>query len=121
MEHTSDPSKSSSQQLAQPMPSDRLETLLQFVESSPNDAFVRYGLAQEYVNRGQLEKAIEEFNTLLTNNADYQAGYYHAGQTYLKLGRKDEARVSFEKGIELATRSGDLHARGELEAALAEL
>ena len=62
------------------MPSDRLETLLQFVESNPKDAFVRHGLAQEYVNRGQLEKAIEEFNTLMADNADYQAAYYHAGQ-----------------------------------------
>jgi tetratricopeptide (TPR) repeat protein len=95
--------------------------LLQFVESSPTDAFVRYGLAQEYVNRGQLEKAIEEFNTLLANNAEYQAAYYHAGQTYLKLGRKEEARDSFQKGIEVATRSGDMHARSELEAALDEL
>ncbi len=103
------------------MPSDRLETLLQFVESSPKDAFVRYGLAQEYVNRGQLEKAIEEFNTLLANNADYQAAYYHAGQTYLKLGRAEDAREVFQKGVELATRSGDLHSRRELEAALAEL
>ncbi len=103
------------------MPSDRLETLLQFVKSNPQDAFVRYGLAQEYVNRGQLEKAVEEFNTLLANHADYQAAYYHAGQTYLKLGRKQEARESFEKGIELATRSGDAHSRSELEAALEEL
>ena len=103
------------------MPSDRLETLLQFVESNPQDAFVRYGLAQEYVNRGQLEKAIEEFNTLMADNADYQAAYYHAGQTYLKLGRKAEARETFQKGVELATRSGDSHARGELEAALEEL
>ncbi len=103
------------------MPSDRLETLLQFVESSPKDAFVRYGLAQEYVNRGQLEKAIEEFNTLLANNADYQAAYYHAGQTYLKLGRAEDAREVFQKGVDLATRSGDLHSRSELEAALAEL
>ena len=103
------------------MPSDRLETLLQFVESNPQDAFVRYGLAQEYVNRGQLEKAIGEFNTLMADNADYQAAYYHAGQTYLKLGRKQEARETFQKGVELATRSGDSHARGELEAALEEL
>ena len=103
------------------MPSDRLETLLQFVESNPKDAFVRYGLAQEYVNRGQLERAIEEFNTLMADNADYQAAYYHAGQTHLKLGRKEEARETFQKGVELATRSGDSHARGELEAALEEL
>ena len=100
------------------MESRRFETLKKFVEASPNDCFSRYGLAQEYVNQGHLEMAVEEFNRILGIDPDYQAAYYHVGQTYLKLGRTEEARQSFEKGIEVATRLGDLHARSELEAAL---
>ena len=37
------------------------------------------------------------------------------------LGRKDEAVDTYRKGIEVATRRGDQHARRELEAALAEI
>jgi hypothetical protein len=33
----------------------------------------------------------------------------------------DEARAVFERGVEVSIANGDLHARGELEAALAEL
>ena len=43
------------------MTTDRLQTLLKFVEQNPDDAFVRYGLAQEYVSQGQLQSAVEEF------------------------------------------------------------
>jgi hypothetical protein len=44
-----------------------------------------------------------------------------AGGTLLALGRNDEAAETFRKGIEVAGRRGDLHAKKELEAALAEL
>lgn len=99
----------------------RFEALKKFVEASPNDCFVRYGLAQEYVRQRELEKALEQFNKILEINPDYQAAYYHGGQTCQKLGRIDEARKTYEKGIEVATRSGDLHAKSELEAALEDL
>ena len=103
------------------MENQRLETLKQFIEANPNDCFARYGVAQEYVKRGENEKALEEFNRIVEINPDYQAAYYHAGKTYEKLQRVDEARSIFEKGIEVATRSGDLHARSELEEALGAL
>ena len=103
------------------MANQRLETLKQFIEANPNDCFARYGVAQEYVKQDENEKALEEFNRIFEINPDYQAAYYHAGKTYEKLHRVDEARAIFQKGIEVATRSGDLHARSELEEALGAL
>jgi tetratricopeptide repeat protein len=49
---------------------------------------------------------------------DYIASYFHAGQTLEKLGRSEEARAIYLRGIEVTTRKGDQHARSELEAAL---
>lgn len=103
------------------MENKRLEKLRQFLKANPNDCFVRYGLAQEYVKTGELDKAIGEYNRIFAINPDYQAAYYHAGQTYQKLGRTDDARATYERGIETSLRTGDLHARSELEAALADL
>ena len=102
------------------MATDRLQTLLKFVEQNPDDAFVRYGLAQEYVSQGQLQSAVKEFSRLIESNPNYQAAYYHGGQTCLKMGRKQEAHDWFRRGIELAGRTGDNHARDELKAALEE-
>ena len=103
------------------MENKRLEKLQQFLEANPNDCFVRYGLAQEYVKAGELGRAIDEYARIFEINPDYQAAYYHAGQAYQKLGRKEDAKATFERGIETSLRTGDLHARSELEAALAEL
>lgn len=103
------------------MENQRLETLKQFIEANPSDCFARYGVAQEHVKLGQNEEALEEFSRIFEINPDYQAAYYHAGKTYEKLQRVDEARAVYQKGIEVAARSGDLHARGELEEALGAL
>jgi tetratricopeptide (TPR) repeat protein len=96
----------------------RLEMLKDMVANSPADAFLRYGLATEYANAGELEQAVKEFEELLAANPNYAAGYYHGGRTLEKLGRVDEAKAIYEKGIEVTTRTGDAHTRSELQAAL---
>ncbi len=100
------------------MEKSRLDVLQEFVAASPNDAFARYGLAQEYLNRGENEKALEQFRELLRVNPHYAAAYYHGGRALEKLGRLEEARELYRQGIEVTGRIGDLHARSELQAAL---
>src|SRR5256885_1105706 len=70
----------------------RLEVLRNLVTQNPNDAFTRYGLAMEYFNQGDLEKALEEFRALLAANPNYAAGYYHGGRAVYEIGAADEAR-----------------------------
>lgn len=79
------------------------------------NTFARYGLAMEYVKSGDLSSAVAEFDTLLTRAPDYSAAYFHGGQTLEKLGRMDEARDYYRRGV-AATR--DPHALSELQAAL---
>lgn len=96
----------------------RLEVLTQMTEADPKNAFARYGLAMEMVNLGRLEDAVAQFRTLLEHNADYAAGYFHCGQTLEKLERIAEARAVYEQGIAVTARTGDTHARSELQGAL---
>ena len=98
--------------------SNRLEVLKNMVAQNPNDSFSRYGLAMEYANSGDLERAMQEYQALLAANPAYSAGYYHGGQTLEKLGRREDARTLYRQGIEATTRSGDLHTRSEIQAAL---
>ena len=100
------------------MPANRMEVLKNMVQQSPRDTFARYGLAMEYANTGQLENAVQEFRALLEFNPDYAAAYFHGGQALEKLGRVEEARLTYEKGIEVTSRTGDQHTRSELQAAL---
>jgi tetratricopeptide (TPR) repeat protein len=98
--------------------SNRLEVLRNMVAQNPGDSFSRYGLAMEYGKSGDLEHAIQEYRALLAANPDYSAAYYHGGQTLEKAGRREEARQLYRDGLEATTRIGDLHARGEIQAAL---
>jgi tetratricopeptide (TPR) repeat protein len=103
------------------MAANRLETLKNMVAQNPNDSFLRYGLAMEHRNAGDLETAIAEFRTLIAANPDYVAAYFHGGQTLERLSRVEEARELYRRGIEASRHTGDAHARSELEAALSLL
>ena len=103
------------------MATNRLEVLRQLVERNPKDAFALYGLAMEYANAEEYDKALEQFRVLSEVNPNYSYAYFHAGRVLTKMGRIEDARAWYEKGIEVTTRSGDQHARGEIEAALVEL
>ncbi len=99
----------------------RLDILKQMVAQDPANSFARYGLAMEYAKLGELALAVTEFQELISKDPNYSAAYYHGGQTLEKLGRVDEARTIYEKGIEATLRSGDAHTRAEIEAALSLL
>jgi tetratricopeptide (TPR) repeat protein len=98
--------------------SKRLETLKAMLAQDPANAFARYGLAMEYVNTGALETAVEQFQALLAAHENYAAAYFHGGQTLEKLGRIEEAKALYARGIEVTARTGDGHTRAELQAAL---
>jgi Tfp pilus assembly protein PilF len=96
----------------------RLEILKQMVEQEPANSFARYGLAMEYTKSDDPSQAVTEFQTLIKQDPNYAAAYFHGGQTLEKLGRIEDAKEIYEKGIEAATRKGDAHTRAEIEAAL---
>jgi Flp pilus assembly protein TadD len=100
------------------MSTTRLETLKTLSAQNPQDSFLRYGLAMEYRNTGDLESAMREFQGLMETDPDYSATYFHAGQTLERMGRREEARAVYEKGIDVTQRKGDMHARSELQGAL---
>lgn len=99
----------------------RLEVLHSMVEQNPADSFSRYGLAMEYVKSGDLATALDHFMQLLAHNPNYAAGYFHGGQALEKLGRIDEAKGLYRRGIEVTSATGDDHTRSELQAALSML
>jgi len=100
------------------MSTTRLEKLIEMVAQNPGQSFLRYGLAMEYKNAGDLESAMSSFSELLTADPEYSAAYFHGGQTLEKLGRLDEARELYGKGLEVTERKGDLHTRDEIRGAL---
>jgi tetratricopeptide (TPR) repeat protein len=93
----------------------RIDTLKLLLKQDPSSLLARYGLAMEYKNAGELENAVAEFQNVLATNPGYSAAYFHGGQTLEKMGRIDEARLWYGRGVD---HTPDPHARAELQAAL---
>jgi len=100
---------------------DRIAALNEILTESPNDAFARYGLAMEYSNQGDFDRALAEFSILLKGNPDYTPGYFMAAQTLMGAGRKPEAIERLKAGIACAARDGNGHALREMQTMLEEL
>lgn len=100
---------------------DRIAALTEVLAQDPHDAFARYGLAMEHSKRGDFERALAEFATLVKSHPDYTAGYFMAAQTLVKSDRHEDAKKMLTDGIASARRTGNLHAQSEMEAMLAEL
>jgi len=99
----------------------REETLLEMLAQDPNSSFARYALAQEYAGSGRLDQAAGEFARLIEADPAYAPAYYHGGKALEKLGRGDDARSLYRRGIEACQRNGNAHALSEMQAALDEL
>jgi predicted Zn-dependent protease len=100
---------------------DRIASLTEILTQDPNNTLARYGLAMEYSNDKQFDRALEEFGRLLTTSPDYPAGYFMAAQTLVKAGRNEEAKKMLGDGIAAAGRKRDSHAASERQAMLEDL
>jgi predicted Zn-dependent protease len=82
--------------------SSRVDIFKQMLESDPQNTTIRYGLANEYLKAEKFEEAIEELKFYLEHADDQGAAYGMLARAYEKIGKSDEARKSYEKGIEVA-------------------
>ncbi len=98
----------------------RLDALLAFHAEDPDDGFVRFAIATEYLKDQNLEAALAWFEGLVADQPDYVGTYYHLGRLYGRLGRPGDAERTLDEGIVEAGRQGDHHARAELERARLE-
>ncbi len=99
------------------MMTSRLEKLLEFLKNEPDDEFLLYALATEYLNLNQTDKALEYYENLVNNHPGYVGTYYHLGKLYEALDRKADALKIYERGMFVAREKRDNHSYSELQAA----
>ncbi len=92
----------------------RRQQLEEMLAEDPNDAFLRYGLAMDYVSAGDDATAARHFHDLVQADAAYVAGYMQGGQALARLGRTDEARALWQRGVAQARAQGNAHAAEEM-------
>lgn len=98
-----------------------LDQLLRVLETSPDDAFVLYGIAMEHSRLGDHEAALPYFDRALEADPTNPYHYFHKARSLEARGEIDQARAVLTLGLERAKASGDAQAINETAAYLDQL
>jgi predicted Zn-dependent protease len=99
------------------MPS-RLEQLQQMLLQEPNDEFLQYAVAMEYMSAGDTGKAVNALEQILLKNSNYLAAYYQLGKCLEDQNKIAEAKDAYEKGIAVAQAQNNTKTLNELREAI---
>ena len=100
---------------------DRINKLREYLQSSPDDSFLKHALALEYIKIGDDAEARDLFENILLADPKYVGTYYHLAKLLERLGENDLAVQWYEKGMDAAKEAGDNHSYNELQAAYEDL
>ncbi len=100
---------------------DRLAEFKEVAALMPEDPVVRFGLAGAHLEAGEAEDAVREYREAIRLKPDYSAAHRGLGRALERAGRPEEAKAAYLRGLEVATETGDLQTRKEIEIFLRRL
>ena len=86
------------------MSNPRIENLRRMLEKHPDDPRLRFGLAIEYEKAGQWAEMATELEQYLHMTEDEGNAWGRLGEALRRLGRDEEARAAYRRGIDAANR-----------------
>jgi len=96
----------------------RIEALEKMLRSRPGDPRLLFGLALEYLNAGDRDEGVRKLRAYLDVADDEGNAWGRLGAVLRDLGRDDEAREAYRRGIAEATRHGHPTMAAEFEDVL---
>ncbi len=88
------------------MAQSRIETFKQILESDPDNTTVRFGLANELLKAERYTEAVAALDDYLARADDEGAAYGMLAHAHERLGQRDKAKESLERGIAASERHG---------------
>jgi tetratricopeptide (TPR) repeat protein len=98
-----------------------MEAFRAMVAKNPANALARFGLANEAYKERLFEEARENYEAYLAVSDDEGNAYGKLAEVLHALGRTEDARAAFRRGIDAARRFGHAGMVNDLEARLEEL
>jgi Tfp pilus assembly protein PilF len=99
----------------------RIETLLEYLRTTPNDSFLQHALALEYIKTGNDVEAKNLFENILESQPSYVGSYYHLAKLLERQNKNSEAIEVYKNGMVHAKAAKDNHSYNELMMALEDL
>jgi Flp pilus assembly protein TadD len=102
------------------MTTDRIASLQKLLERSPDDSRLLFGLALEHEKRGEWAAVAERLQRYLELAEDEGNAWGRLGHALRELGKDEEARTAYARGVEVAYAHGHPSMAMEFEEVLAE-
>lgn len=102
------------------MTTSRIDTLHELLERSPHDPRLRFGLALEYEKAGRWADAVDQLRRYLDTAEDEGNAWGRLGAALRQLGRDEEARDAYRRGMDAARRHQHPTMADEFEGVLAD-
>ncbi|MDX2041535.1 MAG: tetratricopeptide repeat protein [Acidobacteriota bacterium] len=99
----------------------RIEVFKKMLDADPANTTVRFGLANELLKLERFAEAATELQTYLGQANDQGNAYGKLGQALERLGKFEEARQTYQQGIEAANRHGHPGMAQDFQMALDDL
>lgn len=96
----------------------RIAALRRMAERNPDDPRPLFGLALEYERAERWDDVVRVLRDYLARTDDEGNAWGRLGAALRRLGRDDEARDAYRRGIETALRHGHPSMAAEFEDAL---
>jgi len=90
----------------------KLEAML---TDGADSASLRLALGSKYLETGEIQRALEHLSVAVSLDPDYSAAWKLLGRAQTEAGLTDDAVETYRKGIEVATRRGDVQAAREMK------
>ena len=88
------------------MSTSRIDIFKQMLASDPVNTSILFGLAKEYEKAGLSEELIATLNRYVELSDDEGNAYGMLARAYEKVGQRDKARESYQRGIDVAASHG---------------
>ena len=98
-----------------------INNLEKMLADGQDSLLLRFGLGQAYFREKQYNNAIAHLQRALQLDGEYSAAWKLLGQSHAENGERQQAIATYEKGIEVAEKKGDMQAAKEMRVFLKRL
>ena len=99
----------------------KIDAFEQMLAGGNDNALLRYSLGNEYMQLGELTKAVQHLAVAVELDPKYSAAWKLYAKVLSQAGEAEEAISVYEKGIAVAEQNGDIQAIKEMRVFLKRL
>lgn len=100
------------------MADSKIELFAQMAQADSENAMIRYGLGNEYAKAERWTEAVATFRKVIEINPDYTAAYQMLGTALSNAGEPEAARLAWQEGVQVASRTGAWKAGQHMQSLL---